>query len=69
MQILREIFMCLLYITGIVSIILVLVAICQTLIKNIRPKKIDNKTRKYLAELEKEVDEVVEKLFNDKEDK
>lgn len=68
MQILREIFMCLLYITGIVSIILVLVAICQTLIENIRPKKIDNKTRKYLAELEKEVDEVVEKLFNDKEE-
>ena len=69
MEILKEIFMCLFWITGIVSIILVLVAICQTLIENIRPKKIDNKTRKYLAELEKEVDKVIDELFEDKEDK
>ena len=69
MEIFKEIFMCLLYITGILLAILAIIAIVQTMIDNIRPKKISKSASKYIAELEKEVDEVIDKIFKDKEDK
>lgn len=69
MEILKEIFMCLFWITGILLAILAIIAIVQTMINNIRPKKISKSASKYIKELEKEVDEVIDKLFKDKEDK
>lgn len=69
MEILKEIFMCLFWITGILLAILAIIAIVQTMIDNIRPKKINIKVKAELDELEKEVDEIIDKLFEDKEEK
>ena len=65
MEILKEIFMCLFWITGILLALFTIFAIIQTFIERIRPKKIS----KNIAELEKEVDEVIDRIFEDKEDK
>lgn len=69
MEILKEIFMILLYVVGITSMILVLIAIVQTIIERLRPKKISKSASKYIAELENEIDEVINKALEDKEDK
>lgn len=69
MEILKEIFMILLYIVGITLMILVLIAIVQTIIERLRPKKISKSASKYISELEKEDYEVIDKIFGDKEDK
>lgn len=69
MGILKEIFMCLFWITGILLAILAIIAIVQTMIDNIRPKKISKSASKYIEELEKEDYEVIDKIFGNKEDK
>lgn len=69
MEILKEIFMCLFWITGILLALFTIFAIIQTFIERIKPKKISKSASKYIAELEKEVDKVIDELFEDKEDK
>lgn len=69
MEILKEIFMCLFWIVGILLALFTMYAIIETFIERIRPKKISKSASKYIKELEKEVDEVIDELFKDKEDK
>ena len=69
MEILKEIFMCLFWIVGILLALFTIFAIIQTFIKTIRPKKISKSASKYISELEKEDYEVIDKIFGDKEDK
>lgn len=68
MEILKEIFMCLFWITGILLALFTIFAIIQTFIERLRPK-INVNIKAELDEIEKEVDEVIEKIFKDKEDK
>lgn len=69
MEILKEIFMCLFWIVGILLALITIFAIIQTFIERIRPKKISKSASKYISELEKEDYEVIDKIFGDKEDK
>ena len=68
MEILKEIFMCLFWITGILLALFIIFAIIQTFLERLRPK-INVNIKAELDEIEKEVDEVIEKIFKDKEDK
>ncbi len=54
MEILKEIFMCLFWIVGILLALLTIFAIIQTFTERIRPKKISKSASKYIEELEKE---------------
>ena len=69
MEILKEIFMCLFWIVGILLALLTIFAIIQTFTERIRPKKISKSASKYIEELENEIDEVINKALEDKEDK
>lgn len=69
MEILKEIFMCLFWIVGILLALLTIFVIIQTFAERIRPKKISKSASKYISELEKEDYEVIDKIFGDKEDK
>lgn len=68
MEILKEIFMCLFWIVGILLALFTIFAIIQTFLERLRPK-INVNIKAELDEIEKEVDEVIEKIFKDKEDK
>ena len=66
MEILKEIFMCLFWIVGILLALITIFAIIQTFIRRIRPKKISKSASKYISELEKEDYEVVYEYLKNK---